>query len=310
VVCSTAARRAEAQNPAAAEALFEQARAAMAAGDYDMACARFRDSDKLDPAVGTRFNLADCEERRGRLATAWSLFRAVLAELPRDDDRRPIAQERAKALEPRLPRVTLLEPPELPQRARLRIDGVDLGEGSFGVPLPMDPGKHELVMMAADGREHRRGFVLAEAQQLKLPVRFSNASTDSRVARAAADTGDAQRSAAYVAGGIGLAGLALGAVSGIITLSKKRTANANCSDALRVCNRAGVDANESGHTFAALSVLGFGVGAVGIGAATYLWFSAPPTPAARTARQRGGWGIGSGLDWTARGGFVTVSGAF
>jgi hypothetical protein len=59
-----------AQNPAAAEALFEQARAAMAAGSYDIACARFRDSDKLDPAVGTRFNLADCEERRGRVATA------------------------------------------------------------------------------------------------------------------------------------------------------------------------------------------------------------------------------------------------
>ena len=81
------------------EALFEQGRAAMAAGSYDIACARFRDSDKLDPAVGTRFNLADCEERRGRLATAWSLFRGVLSELAHEDDRRPIAEQRAKPAE-------------------------------------------------------------------------------------------------------------------------------------------------------------------------------------------------------------------
>jgi hypothetical protein len=91
-------RSAHAQNPAAAEALFEQARSAMAAGSYDIACARFRDSDKLDPAVGTRFNLADCEEKRGRVATAWSLFRGVLSELAEDDDRRPIAQERGRCV--------------------------------------------------------------------------------------------------------------------------------------------------------------------------------------------------------------------
>src|SRR4051812_21721999 len=98
---------ARAQNPAAAEALFEQARAAMAEGKFEIACARFRDSDKLDPAVGTRFNLADCEEHRGHIATAWSLFRGVVSELNADDDRRPIAEKRAHALQSRLPYVTL-----------------------------------------------------------------------------------------------------------------------------------------------------------------------------------------------------------
>ena len=86
---------AKAQNPAAAEALFEQARAAMAEGNYDVACARFRDSDKLDPAVGTRFNLADCEERRGLLDREWSLFRGVLSVLSDVDERTPIGYGRA-----------------------------------------------------------------------------------------------------------------------------------------------------------------------------------------------------------------------
>jgi hypothetical protein len=168
--------RAHAQNPAAAEALFEQARAAMAAGSYDIACARFRDSDKLDPAVGTRFNLADCEERRGRLATAWSLFRGVLSELAVDDDRRPIAEGRAKRLESRLPRVTLLRTPETPPKARVRVDGVELGEGSFGVPLPMDPGAHDLILLSADDAEPQTvSFVLKEGEHKELPLRLAGA---------------------------------------------------------------------------------------------------------------------------------------
>ncbi len=164
-------RAASAQNPAAAEALFDQARAAMAAGSYDIACARFRDSDKLDPAVGTRFNLADCEEKRGRVATAWSLFRGVLSELAQDDDRRPIAQERVKALEPRMPYVTFMRTPETPPGVRLRIDGVELGEGSFGVALPMDPGAHDLALRLPDSDEPLKStFSLLEGEHKDLPL--------------------------------------------------------------------------------------------------------------------------------------------
>ena len=150
-LCLFSPRPLYAQNPAAAEALFEQARAAMAAGSFDIACARFRDSDKLDPAVGTRFNLADCEERRGRVATAWSLFRGVLSELAQDDDRRPIAEERARALEPRVPYLKMVPSAGAPPGLRVRIDGVELGEGSFGVALPMDPGPHDLALIPAEG---------------------------------------------------------------------------------------------------------------------------------------------------------------
>lgn len=283
-VALSLSRAALAQNPAAAEALFEQARAAMAAGDYDIACARLRDSDKLDPAVGTRFNLADCEERRGHVATAWSLFRGVTSELSQDDDRKPIAEERAKALEPRMPYLTLQRRPETPTGARVRVDGVELGEGSVGVPLPMDPGNHELVLVSG-GTEQKSNFQLRESQHLELPLRWSNgsvatpagASAQARTeAEPASPLGSGRRQWAYVAGGVGLAGVALGTVSGIITLSKKSTANANCSDEQHVCNQAGVEANESGRTFAALSGVGFGIGVAGLATATVLWLTAPP----------------------------------
>lgn len=279
---------AHAQNPAAAEALFEQARAAMAAGNYEIACARFRDSDKLDPAVGTRFNLADCEERSGRIATAWSLFRGVLSELGQDDDRKPIAEERAKALEPRMPYLTLLRLPETPKDARVRVDGIELGEGSLGVALPMDPGTHELALLSG-GAEQKSSFRMAESQRLELSLRWASdaqsggpaANVDatptahSNTAEPSTD-GAKKRQWAFVAGGIGVAGVAFGTVTGIITLSKKSTADANCSGSLGVCNQAGVDANESGRTFGMLSVVGFGVGVAGLATAAYLWLTAPP----------------------------------
>jgi hypothetical protein len=323
LLCSP--RAAYAQNPAAAEALFEQARAAMAAGSLDIACARFRDSDKLDPALGTRFNLADCEERRGRVATAWSLFRGVLSELARDDDRRPIAEARARALEPRLPQLTLRRASDTPEGVRVRIDGVELGEGSFGVPLPMDPGPHDLqVLLPGESREHTRQFTLKEGERAELPISF--ASEPAEVAQAPRpDSGVSRRSWGYAAGSVGVAGIALGAVTGVVTLNKKSTADANCDEERERCNRAGVDANESGKTYGTLSGISFGIGIVGLVAGAYLLLTADEpsaahssspwrssVPSAQIAKQQEAAVVSlrPALSFNARSGFVSLAGSF
>lgn len=291
----------------------------MAAGSYDIACARFRDSDKLDPAVGTRFNLADCEEKRGRVATAWSLFRGVLSELAEDDDRRPIAQERVRALEPRLPYLTMRRDPATPPGVRVRIDGVELGEGTFGVPLPMDPGAHDLALVPAEGGDGQRStFTLREGERREMPIRLGQVAEAEPTAKASGDVvllreDSSQRKWAYVTGGVGAAGIAFGAVTGIITLSKKSTANANCSDHYKVCNPAGIDANESGRTFGALSTIGLTVGVVGLAAGAYLWLtapSAPPRAAHPSIPTRPGLRVRPELAVAAGSGFVTVAGSF
>src|ERR1700681_1794781 len=79
---------------AAAESLFNDAREAMAKKNFNQACAKFQESNRLDPAVGTLFNLANCEEQRGRLATAWTLFQQVIGKLAPEDPRLPIARDR------------------------------------------------------------------------------------------------------------------------------------------------------------------------------------------------------------------------
>jgi hypothetical protein len=283
-VVLTSSRLLYAQNPAAAEALFEQARSAMAAGSYDIACARFRDSDKLDPAVGTRFNLADCEERRGRVATAWSLFRGVLSELAEDDDRRPIAQRRVRALEPRLPYLTMQRAAATPAGVRVRIDGVELGEGSFGVALPLDPGVHELVLMPpASEHGQRRTFTLGESEHLNLPILLGAGAPPGGAAEPALAsepfiTDGSRQKWIYITGGVGAAALLFGAVTGVVALNKKSTADANCSAERRVCNQAGVEANESGKTYGTLSGVGLGVGVIGLAAGAYLWLTTPTAP--------------------------------
>lgn len=280
----------------------------MSAGNYAIACARFRDSDRLDPAVGTRFNLADCEERRGRIATAWSLFRGVVAELGADDDRKPIAEQRAKSLEPRLPYVTLRRVTDTPSGARVRVDGTELGEGSFDVALPMDPGAHELVLVT-ETRQERRPFTLAEGQQSDVPIRFSPAEP----APNAPPDGSSQRTWGYVVGGVGVAGVLTGIVAGVVTLGKKSTADDHCSDARQVCDETGRDANRSGKTFGVVSGVGLGVGVVGLAAGAYLLLTAPAEPARAAARYSpapGGVRVSPEINVGSRTGFVGLRGSF
>src|SRR3954466_12769231 len=59
---------------AQAEVLFRQGRDLLTAGKVAEACSAFEESEKLQPAVTTRLNLAGCREKLGELATAWGMF--------------------------------------------------------------------------------------------------------------------------------------------------------------------------------------------------------------------------------------------
>src|SRR4051812_5323242 len=59
-----------AQDPAAAEALFNKGVTEMQAGHFDVACPAISESQRLDPRPGTLFTLAECEAKSGKIATA------------------------------------------------------------------------------------------------------------------------------------------------------------------------------------------------------------------------------------------------
>ena len=272
------ARADDARDPAAAEELFRQGRAASQKKDFTTACAKFRESNRLDPAVGTVFNIADCEEKLGRLATSWTLFQEVVQRLPNDDDRRTIASERARALEARVPTLTI----HLAQTDRtdvvVRRDGVVLGAASLETALPVDPGEHTVVVEAPGTQSELFTSQVGAGEHASLNVKLGTISTTTELNTDAARPLSApaahpSHAAAYVAGGVGVAGVVTGVVAGLIVLNKKSTVSSECDN--KVCSRAGIDAVHSGKTFGIITTVGFVAGALGLGSATYLFLSAP-----------------------------------
>src|ERR1700730_12060632 len=88
-----------------AQALSEEGRRLMAAGDYASACPKLSESAALDPGSGTALSLASCYEKSNKLASAWeTLQRSAAAGR---SDRVAAAKKKAAALEPRLSRMTI-----------------------------------------------------------------------------------------------------------------------------------------------------------------------------------------------------------
>ena len=68
---------AAAQDESPAETLFNQGLEAMEAGNYEKGCPAIAESQRLDPRPGTVFTLAECEAKRGRIASVNDKFCAV-----------------------------------------------------------------------------------------------------------------------------------------------------------------------------------------------------------------------------------------
>jgi len=129
---------------AAARVLFAEGRKLAASGDYAAACPKFEESFRLDPGIGTNFNLADCWQHIGRSASAWARFLGVAAaaKAAGQGERAEVARARAAALEPKLSRLIVQVDAPADGLSVERDDGIPVGRASWGVPVPVDPGPH------------------------------------------------------------------------------------------------------------------------------------------------------------------------
>lgn len=154
-----------------AHAFFERGREAAARGDAKSACRNFEESLRLDLAVGTLFNLAQCEEQLGRLASAWQHLREGIGLLSDADPRREPAIVAAAELDLRVPRLAVrLDGTEAPGTRVFR-DGVELSEVSLGTPLPVNPGAHAVVVRSVGRPDRSFDVSLAPGENRVLVVR-------------------------------------------------------------------------------------------------------------------------------------------
>ena len=160
---------AHAEDKATAEAAFDRAMQLVAGGNYRDACPLFDASYRADPELGVLLHLADCHEHIGRVASAWAEFRDA-AELARKsgDRREALAQGRAAALAPKLPRLHIAPPTTPIPGLVVLLDGTDISL-LISSDLPVDPGDHVLVAHAP-GREEWKSTMNVSAGTTPIEV--------------------------------------------------------------------------------------------------------------------------------------------
>jgi hypothetical protein len=234
---SEGSARAADRDPAAAQELFQQARTEVAAGRYDVACPRFEESFRLDPTVGTLLNIADCAERHGRIATALADFTDAQGQLLNGDDRIAYVKERIARLKPRVPRLAIA--PASKEPMTILRDQIEVGPAALDIPLPVEPGRHVIVVRSAGhkDKEIRVDVVEGAEEHVRaepgepLPIAaVPPASTSTRIPHAAPSvpSGGGGGAGPWLAGGLGVAGVGVGVVAGILALGDASTVHDNC----------------------------------------------------------------------------------
>jgi hypothetical protein len=269
---AAAAAQGSDQDRAAAQTLFEAAKRFKQQKKWEQACEKFAASQKLDPAVGTQLNLADCYEQIGKTASAWVNFVEVseLAEAGRR--RAKFAKQRADKLRPKLTKlvITVADP----------VEGMDVQRGSdtvsremWGTAVPVDPGEHVIRVSAPGKRDFSESIEVAgEGEEVSFEVPpLRDAPIDSPDPTtgpddgAADEDGSGQFVAGAIIGGVGLVGLGMGVAFAAVAHGKEGDSEAFCRPtAPNQCTAPGVELRDEAQTAQAIYVASFVVG----GAAT------------------------------------------
>ena len=311
----------------AAQTAFDDGMKLLGQGKTAEACPKLEESQRLDPAMGTQFRLAECWEKLGRTASAWALFRQVVSEAQAAgrEDRAAVSVARAAALEPRLTRISILVAPSARVPGLIvRHDGAVVEEALWGRGVAVDPGDH-LISASAPGKtswetqqQARSGMVevtiprLAPGSGAVAPEEKSPPASESP-----AEASGPQRSVApgLVLGSAALAGIGAGIIFAVVANGQRdevvtrkaaiqNVAPFNCLGTSAACTTL----DNTARSAATLSNAAFwtflGSGLAAAGAVTYLvWPTAKPTtPSATVVHVLPSVGVG-GLGLSATGTF-------
>jgi hypothetical protein len=196
----------------AARELFRQGTEDADTGRYEDGLEKFRRVAKVKETAAVRFNIARCEEALGRVGSALADFEIAAREGRVDgsaEDVAHLAQGRADALRPQVPRLTLIAP-TLPAGMSVSLDGAPLSVAALGEPLPVDPGPHVLEASAPGSATFQADLTLKLGESKTEPIVFTPGGPAAGDA-AASGAASSQRTWGYVALGAGGA-LAVGSL--------------------------------------------------------------------------------------------------
>jgi hypothetical protein len=289
------------------------------ARNYARACIALKKAYREDPRPSTLFLLAQCYDQWGQVASAAVLYEdyeAAFDKLPVDDqkaegDHEEIASKRRGELEKRVPKVVLRVPRDAPESTRVMRRSSEGGPAvpvAIGIPLPIDPGEHVLVTQVPGRVEVFTKFTLKEGENRIVEVNVPPASADGDPTKKpkpiqpvptltpSLDIGTSgRRIAAYAFGGVGVAGLLGGVVTGAVTFAQKDPIEKNCLPTnQKICNPTGVSAKQTASISGLVSTVLFPVGAVALGVGAILYFTEPPPSKFGAVERRLGWNVVAG----------------
>lgn len=290
VPCSAMA---DATDPAAADALFQAGRAAMKSGDYDLARAKFAESQRLDPAPGTLLNLAQCEERLGKIATAVKNYKLAADSFAASDPRVAFARTRIAALSFRVPKLTIKLKPGAPDGTQVVLGREERRAANLGTAQPVDPGEYVIVVSAPGRGETETTVVIKAGESRTVTVAAGEAAeeTDEPSEKDESSLSSDERKSrlrtiGYVAGGVGVVGLLAGTYYGLRSKSQDEKALETFNWATDTCkDQACVDWTDKSRTSAKISTVGFIGGGLLLATGIVLVIAAPSLAAPKAPKK-------------------------
>jgi len=291
VLLCTVAAQAEpsAAQKEAARTLMAEARERRDKQDLKGALSRFQAADAIMNVPTTGFEVAKTQAELGLWVEALTTVRRILTTPAKPDDPEPFRVARSKAadlgdsLRTRVSSLHLVVT-GLPAgvKAAIFVDHAPVASDATNTAFPVNPGHHRVVAKAS-GQEITGEVDAVEHETAEVELQFAN---DGSAPRSSTDRPASGAHASglnplfYAGGATAIAGIALGSVTGLLALSKKHAAEAQCVNG--ACPPSSWDNLDSAHSLSTVSTVGFIVGAVGIAVATGSFFIGDSPPASQS----------------------------
>jgi hypothetical protein len=263
---------------------------------YDEALAEFRASHEIVASPNTRLEIARCLRQMGRTVAAYAeLGRAQVEakELVGQDNRYQRAYDAAAAeradIEPQLGFVAMTIQ-NATDDSKVTVDGEEIRRAAWGEPAPVAAGSADIVVETPGRAPVRRTVTVAAGQKLQMTIDAQSVETAPPPAPAqplAPEPDQTSRSIsprtwAYVAGGVGVAGLVTFGIFGAMAKSTYDDLDSACHGG--PCPASKSDQISSGKTQETIANVGLTIGIVGLatGAALFV-FAKPKSASASTA---------------------------
>jgi hypothetical protein len=275
-----------------AQSRFRRGKELMDKGQFDQAAVEFRASHDIVASPNTRLELGRCMRAAGRLVPAYAELGRTMVEakeLVAEDQRYQRAYDAAAAeraeLEPQLGFVVLtIQNPA--DETRVLVGGEEIRRAAWGEPAPVMAGSTEVRVETPGRAPMSRTVTLAAGDKTPLVVDAQSGEPLEAPApvlppAAPASAGAAAlRPWAYVAGGVGVAGLGALAIFGGLAQSSYSDLQTACRGG--VCPPAKRSEVSSGKTDEVAANVGLTVGVLGVAAGGVLFVVSLPksSPAA------------------------------